>query len=374
MKKCLSLVLAMVLVFSLCSVALADTLKIGGIAPLTGPVANYGILCKEGIDLYVEEINAAGGVLGQQVEMVWMDDTHDAVEATNAYNQLISEGIVALMGPVTTTPTLAVAQVAVKDNRPMISPSATAYDVTTDRPNVFRTCFLDPFQAELLAQLAVNNLSAKNVAVLYDNTNDYSIGLMESFKAKAEALGATVVATESAVENDADYTPQLTKIADAAPDALLIAYYYESAALVLRQAQDVGLDCYMLGADGWADIQKQVEDAPELLEKAIYCDSFSPADDSAATVAFVDAFNKKYGKTPSGFNSLGYDTAHILLSAIEAAGKADDRQAIVDAMKATSIDGVGGHITFNDHNDPIKSAFMMGFKDGQPLLNTRIDP
>ncbi len=374
MKKTLSLILVLVLALGLCSAALADTIKIGGIAPLTGPVANYGILCREGMDLYVEELNAKGGLLGQQVEVTWMDDVHDATTATNAYNQLMSDGIVALMGPVTTTPTLAVAERAAQDGTPMISPSATAYDVTTGRPNVFRTCFLDPFQAELLAQLAAENLGAKKVAVLFDNTNDYSIGLCESFAKKAEALGLEVVAQEAAVEGDADYTPQLGKIADAQPDALLIAYYYESAALVLRQSQDVGLDCYMLGADGWADIQKQVEDAPELLEKAIYCDSFSPADTSPEAQSFVASFTAKYGKTPSGFNSLGYDTAKILLSAIEAAGTTEDKALIVEKMKATSLDCVGGHITFNDHNDPIKSAFMMGFKDGQPELNTRIDP
>lgn len=374
MKKMVSMVLAVMLVLAMGSQALADTIKIGGIAPLTGPVSVYGILCRDGIDLYVEEINAQGGILGQQVEVIWMDDTHDAVEAVNAYNQLVSEGIVALLGPVTTTPTLAVAQAAVKDGIPMITPSATAYDVTTDKPNVFRACFLDDFQAELLAQMAFETLGAKKVAVLYDNTNDYSIGLNEAFSKKAVSLGMEVVATEAAVEGDADYTPQLTKIAGAEPDALLIAYYYESAALVLRQAQDVGLDCAMVGADGWADIQKQLTDAPELLVNAIYCDSFSPADDSEAVKAFVAAFEAKFGRTPSGFNSLGYDTAHILLSAIEASGNASDKQAVVDAMKATDIQGVGGRITFNDHNDPIKSAFMMGFVDGEPSLKVRIDP
>lgn len=374
MKKVLSLVLVLALALGLSSVAFADTIKIGGIAPLTGPVSVYGILCREGIDLYVEELNAAGGLLGNQVEVSWMDDTHDAVEATNAYNQLVSDGIKALMGPVTTTPTLAVAARAAEDNMPMISPSATAYSVTDAGPNVFRTCFLDPYQGELLAKLSAESLGAKKVAALYDNTNDYSIGLYESFVQKAEELGLEVVAIESAVEGDADYTPQLSKIADTEPDAMFVCYYYETAALVLRQAVDVGLDCYMLGADGWTDIQKQLTDAPELLDKAIYCDSFSAEDTSEVAQAFVTSFTAKYGKSPAGFNALGYDTAKILFSAIEAAGDIEDKQAIVDAMKATELDCATGRITFNDHNDPIKSAFMMGFENGEPVLNTRIDP
>jgi branched-chain amino acid transport system substrate-binding protein len=374
MKKLVALSLALMLTLALSVTAAAETIKIGGIAPLTGPVSVYGILVHEGADLYIEEVNAAGGVLGKQVEIVWMDDTHDAVEASNAYNQLASEGVSAILGPVTTTPSLAVGPLTAKDNIVMLSPSATAYDVTSAGDNVFRTCFLDPYQAELLAVFSKDVLEAGKAAVLYDNTNDYSIGLYESFVAKAGELGIEIVAVEAPVENDADYSPQLIKIADAEPDAVFICYYYETAALVLRQAVDVGLNSYMLGADGWTDIQKQVEDAPELLDKAFYCDSFSTSDDSAVAQAFVKAFEEKYGKTAAGFNALGYDTAKILLAAIEAAGDAADRDAIKAAMKATSLDCATGHITFNDHNDPIKSAFIQGFENGVPYLKSRIDP
>jgi len=374
LKKSLALVTALLLIMGTFSVALADTVLIGAIAPLTGPVANYGLLVQAGAKLYEKQINAAGGLLGQQVEVRWMDDTHDAVEATNAYNQLVGEGIKALIGPVTTTPSLAVATRAAADNMPMISPSATAYDVTSAGPNVFRTCFLDPYQAELMAIYAAENLGAKVVAVLYDNTNDYSIGLSESFQAKAKALGLEVAAVEAAVENDADYTPQLSKIADAEPDATFVCYYYETAALVLRQAGDVGLDCYMMGADGWSSIETQLQDDLSLLNKAVYCDSFSEVDTGEATKAFVAAFIAEYGSAPSGFNALGYDTAHILFSAIEAAGSFDDKDAIIAAMKATDGDFATGHIRYDDHNDPIKSAYIMGFENGVPVLVARVDP
>jgi branched-chain amino acid transport system substrate-binding protein len=373
MKKVTCLVLALMLALGVAGTAMADTIKIGGIAPLTGPVAVYGLLVKDGVDLYVDELNANGGLLGNQVEMVWLDDTHDAVEAVNAYNQLVSEGISALIGPVTTTPTLAVATLAAQDNMPMITASATAYDVTSAGSNVFRACFLDPYQAELMAVYAHDELGAKKVAVLYDNTNDYSIGLNEAFVSKAQELGMEVVANESAVENGADYTPQLIKIADGEPDAVFICYYYETAALVLRQAVDVGLDSYMMGADGWTNIQEQLTDDPSLLDKAVYCDSFSASDDSPVAVAFVEAFQNKYGTAPAGFNALGYDAAKILFTAIENAGSFD-KDAVIAQMKATDLDCVTGHITFDDHNDPIKSAFVMGFKDGVPTLVKRIDP
>ena len=373
MKKIVSTLLVLALALGLCSAAMADTVKIGGIAPLTGAVSVYGLLVKDGVDLYVEEVNANGGVLGQQVEITWLDDIGDAVEATNAYNQLASSGICALIGPVTTTPTLAVGTRAAEDRMPMITASATAYDVTSAGDNIFRACFLDPYQAELMAQFAKENLEAAKVAVLYDNTNDYSIGLQEAFVAKAQELGMEVVASESAVEGDADYTPQLSKIADAEPDAVFICYYYETAALVLRQSVDVGLESWMLGADGWTNIQMQLEDDLSLLDKSAYCDGFSTEGGSEVTDAFVASFEAKYGTAPALFNALGYDAAKIMLTAIENAGTTE-AEAVIAQLKATDIEGVTGHITFNDHNDPIKSAFIKGFENGVPTVITRIDP
>lgn len=372
MKKLVSVLLVLVLALGTCVLAAAD-IKIGGIAPLTGAVSVYGLLVKGGVDLAVEEINANGGLLGEQIDLVWLDDTGDAVEATNAYNKLASEGIVALVGPVTTTPTLAVGTRAAEDNMPMITASATAYDVTSAGSNIFRACFLDPYQAELMAIYAHDNLSATKVAVLYDNTNDYSIGLQESFVTKAEELGMEVVANEAAVENDADYSPQLIKIADAEPDAVFVCYYYETASLVLRQAVDVGLEAYMMGADGWTDIQKQLEDDPSLLEKAAYCDSFSADSTDEVAAKFVAAFTEKNGNSPAGFNALGYDAAMIMFKAIENAGSTE-ADAIIAQLKATDMECATGHITFNDHNDPIKSAFIKGFDNGTPVLVARVDP
>ena len=373
MKKLITVALVFTMVLCMSVGALADSVKIGGISPLTGAVSVYGLLVKDGVDLCVEETNANGGLLGKQIEMTWMDDTGDAVEAVNAYGQLLSGGMEALIGAVTSAPTLAVGARAAADRMPMISASATAYDVTSAGDNIFRACFLDPYQAKLMAQFAAENLNAKKVAVLYDNSDDYSIGLYESFVEMAEELGMEVVATESAISEDADYTPQLSKIADAEPDAVFVCYYYQTAALMLRQSVDVGLDCWMLGADGWANIQDQVADDLALLDKAAYCDSFSEKDESEIVQSFVAAFEAKYGRGPAGFNALGYDTAKILFAAIEKAGSTD-REAVIAAMKATDLICVTGRITFDDHNDPIKSAFIKGFENGEPVLIARVDP
>ena len=375
MGKMVALMVALMMVFSCAALAEEDTIKIGGIAPLTGTVANYGLLVQNGVNTYIDEINENGGIDGKKVEIEWMDDTGDAVEATNAYNTLVSDGVAAVIGPVTTTPTLAVASLAAKDNMPMITASATAYAVTDAGSNVFRACFLDPYQAGIMAEYAVNSLGAKTAAILYDNTDSYFIGLYEGFTKKAEELGLEIVATETAASGDADYTAQLTKIADAEPDVVFVCYYYEDAALILRQAKnDVGIEATLIGADSWSGIGAQLEDEPTLLDGTAYCDSFYADDDDETVKSFVARFTDSHnGTAPQGFNALGYDAAKIMITAIANAGSTD-KDAIIAALKATDLDCATGHITFDDHNDPIKSVCVMGFENGQLKLLEKIAP
>ena len=375
MGKMVALMVALMMVFSCAAMAEEETIKVGGIAPLTGAVANYGLLVQNGVNTYIDEINENGGIDGKKVVIEWMDDTGDAVEATNAYNTLVSDGVVAIIGPVTTTPTLAVASLAAKDNMPMITASATAYAVTDAGSNVFRACFLDPYQAGIMAEYAVNSLGAKTAAILYDNTDSYFIGLYEGFTEKAKELGLEIVATETAASGDADYTAQLTKIADADPDVVFVCYYYEDAALILRQAKnDVGVEATLIGADSWSGIGAQLEDDPTLLDGTAYCDSFYADDDDETVKSFVARFTDSHnGTAPQGFNALGYDAAKIMLTAIANAGSTD-KDAIITALKATDLDCATGHITFDDHNDPIKSVCVMGFENGQLKLLEKIAP
>lgn len=353
----------------------ADVIKIGGLAPLTGDVKQYGEAVKEGVDLYVSQLNEAGGIDGKQVQVVWQDEKGDVTEAINAYNLLVeNEKVVAIIGDVTSKPTLAVAEEAAKIGIPMITASATAYDVTTDRPNVFRSCFLDPFQATTMANFAKEELNAQKVAVIYDNGNDYSVGLYEAFQAQVEANGMELVAAESSAETEVDFRALLTKIAQGEPDALYVAYYYTAAALVVQQATEMGMEVKFLGADGINGIEKSISDTAMLEEKFYYSDHFASDATDEAVVSFKEAFQAKYDKEVySAFNATGYDAALVLCEAIKNAGSTDYAQ-VVEAMKKTDVTGVTGKLTFDEHNDPIKSAFIMTFKDGQQTFVKRQDP
>lgn len=374
MKKFLAMVLALAMMLTMASAAMAETLKIGGIAPLTGAAASYGLEVQAGVNYAVEEINANGGLLGMQVEVIWRDDVHDPATSVNAYNEIVND-VVAFVGPVTTAPTIAVFNVAAQDGTPMITPSATAYEVTDGGNNLFRACFLDPYQAEIMAVFAKETLEASTAAIIYDNANDYTIGLTNSFKAKAAELGIEIVAEEVCVAGQADYSAQMSKIADAEPDVVYVAEYYEDTAVMLPLAYEAGLDeTPLLGPDGWTGLAAQVGDEVEYLQNCYYSDSFSNEAEGEVAKAFVSGFTASTGAAPAGFNALGYDAARLMLHAIEVAGSTD-AAAIVAALDATNYECATGVITFDDHNDPIKSVYVKSYnEDGSEKLVTRVDP
>lgn len=368
-RKIVTMLLCAALLMSLFVPAVADeTIKIGGLAPLTGDVATYGIAIKQGMDLYVKQLNQAGGIEinGEKklVEILWEDERGLVGDATAAYTKLVySENVAAILGDVTTTPTLAVAQMAAEDGIPMITASATAYEVTTDKPNVFRTCFLDPFQGSVMASFAKEVLSAQKVAVLYDNGDAYSTGLAESFSASAKDNGQSVVAYESASAADVDFKSQLTKIKAAQPDAVFLAYYYGPAALILTQADEIGLSSVkFLGADGIGGVEDLINDK-SLLTKMYYSDHFTSKVIGGKGEQFVAEYTAEYGAAPVvSFSATGYDAALVLCQAIQSAGSTDYAK-VVEALKATNVEAVTGNITFDAHNDPIKSAFILTYDE-----------
>lgn len=372
-KRILSLVCALAMLLSGASIALAegDVIKVGGLAPLTGDVAVYGIATQRGVDLYIEELNAAGGVLGKQVEIEWLDEKGDVTEALNAYNRLAGE-VVAIIGDVTSKPTIAVSELAAQDGIPMIAPPATAYDVTSAGENIFRACFLDPYQGQMMATFAAGKLGAKKVAVIYNNADDYSTGLAESFKAKAEELGAEVVAYESYATGDIDFKSQLTKISEAAPEAIFVPDYYNTVALIASQTREVGITAPLMGADGWDGVLGVVND-PALVEGYYFCNHYSTEDTDEVVQNFLKNYEAKYGETPNAFAALGYDAAKILFTAMETAGTTESA-AVVEAMKNTDLNGVTGNITFDDHRDPQKSVAICQFVNGEAKLVEKLKP
>lgn len=362
-RNWLSLFLVLVLGISLIApVALAeDTIKIGGIAVLSGDAAVYGQAVKKGVDLYISQLNEAGGIDGKKVEVIWEDDRGDAADGVNAFNKLVdNDGVVAIIGAVLTRVTKSVAEYAADIGIPMITASSTAYDITTDRPSVFRTCFLDPFQAVVMARYSKDEGYSK-IALMYDNGDDYSKGLYEAFIQEAAVQGLEIVATESATFTDVDFKTQLTNIKNANPEVVFLPYYGAQASLILTQADEIGLDVRFLGADGIADIVDNIANKA-LLASMTYSDHFSAQADSQMAKDFVENYKVAYNEEPTvSFSATGYDAALVLTEALKKGSY--EYADVAAAISATNIEAVSGKITFDEHNDPIKSAFIMTFDE-----------
>lgn len=348
----------------------AETIVIGGLAPLTGDAAQYGIAVNNGVKLAVEEINAAGGVLGKQVELIMYDDQHDPTAATTAYDRLVNEdNIVALVGAVTTAPTIAVAQKAAADGIPMITPTGTGAAITEIGPNIFRACFTDPFQGELMAHYALKELEAKTVAILYETGSDYSKGVAEAFEATAKELGLTITAKEAYQTGTTDFKAQLTKIKEGNPDVVMAPSYYGEAAMILGQARDLGITSKFVGPDGWDGLLNQIDKSNvQALNGAYYCTQFPFNEPGTELKRVMDAYTAEFGdEYLNMFAMLGYEAMHMMAAAIENAGNTDS-DAIVEAMHNLVFEGLAGPISFKGGNDPERATFIIQFEDGKEKL------
>lgn len=351
----------------------SDTIRIGGLAPLTGDAASYGVAVNNAIQMAVEDINANGGIDGKQIEYIYYDEKGDTTEATNAYNKLVQDDkVVAIIGDVTTKPTLAVAQTSQQDNIPIITATATAAEVTLTGPNIFRACFTDPFQGELMASYASEKLGATKVAVLSDMADDYSSGIAEAFVAKAEELGMQVVADEKYQDGDVDFKSQLTNIKSQNPDVLFLPVYYEDLRLISAQAKEVGVTAQLCGADGWDSVLTDNFDS-SVLDGGVFCSQYSTESTDERVQSFISAYKEKYEMDPNMFAVLAYDATNMMAQAISDAGSTDS-QAIIDAMAALEYDGLTGHMTFDEDRNPQKSAVIVSIQDNAYKFVENYDP
>lgn len=351
----------------------SDTIRIGGLAPLTGDAASYGVAVNNAIQMAVEDINANGGIDGKQIEYIYYDEKGDTTEATNAYNKLVQDDkVVAIIGDVTTKPTLAVAQTSQQDNIPIITATATAAEVTLTGPNIFRACFTDPFQGELMASYASEKLGATKVAVLSDMADDYSSGIAEAFVAKAEELGMQVVADEKYQDGDVDFKSQLTNIKGQNPDVLFLPVYYEDLRLISAQAKEVGVTAQLCGADGWDSVLTDNFDS-SVLNGGVFCSQYSTESTDERVQSFISAYKEKYEMDPNMFAVLAYDATNMMAQAISDAGSTDS-QAIIDAMAALEYDGLTGHMTFDEDRNPKKSAVIVSIQDNAYKFVENYDP
>lgn len=356
------------------------TITIGLLANTSGANAQYGIAVRNGAMLYIDQVNAAGGVNGKQIKVIEYDDKGAADESVTNFNRMVGEGITALVGSVLTAPTIAVADESFAINMPQISASATAAGVTVLDPNdpeggirtnVFRSCFIDPFQGQKMADYAADKMGAKTAAVIFKTGEDYSKGLADAFVAECAVKGITVTAQEGYAEGDKDFKAQLTRIAGTNPDVIFAPNYYEDVGMIITQARQIGITATFLGGDGWAGIKDYASAAD--LEGSAYCSGYG----AGADPKFESDYEAKYGVKITGmFEPLGYDAALILINALgEAekqnltAGTDEYKQAVIDAMKGTKgLKGLTGTFEFDAYNNPIKSASMMKLQSGEEVF------
>lgn len=380
-KKTLSIVAIMcvlTLLFTGCGSKKASSdeskeIKVGGLAPLTGNVSVYGISASNGTKLAFDEVNKDGGVLGKKIKFIIEDEKGDATEAVNAYNKLANnEEVVAVIGDITSKPAAAVANASQKEKIPVITPTATAANVTTYGENVFRACFLDPFQGSVMAKFAKEKLSAKTAAIVYNTGDDYSSGVAEAFKKAFEKAGGKVVAYEGYGATDKDFKAQLTKIKGQSPDVLMIPDYYNTVALIAAQIKEVGLKTVLLGSDGWDGVLGAVQDTA-LVEGAYFSNHYSPMDTDSDVQNFIKNYKAKFNEDPNALSALGYDAAKILIAAIEKA-KSTDKNKVIKALKGIEIKGVTGKITFDENRNPIKSVTVLKVKSGKVEVFEKMNP
>lgn len=368
MKKITGAALVIAAVMSLfvsCGNKSAAGIKIGGVAPLSGAVAVYGVECKNGIDLAVKEINAAGGINGQMVEFICEDDEGDAAKSVSAYKKLITKDKTRLIiGSLTSGCTIAITSQAQANKVVQIAPAATAPAVTDAGNFIFRCCFIDPFQGRVGGKFSYENLGAKTAAILYDIGNDYSVGLMENFVSEFSNLGGTVVASESYGTGEKDFNAIITKVKAANPDVVYLPDYYSTVALIAKQLRAQGVNTPIVGADGWDGL---TENAGDEVLNGYYSNHYAEDSDAPAVQKFVKNFEAQYNKKPNAFAALGYDSMYMLKDAILAAGTTDAVK-VRDALEQTDADYVTGHIVFDEKRNPIKSAVMVKMiKDGDKL-------
>ena len=359
----------------LCAIALASCtgarsdsgseIVIGEFGSLTGTTATFGISTKNGIDMAIDAINKSGGLLGKQVRVMVEDDQGKPEEAQTVVTKLITKDqVIAVLGEVASSRTMAAAPVAQQNGIPLISPSSTNPKVTQTGDYIFRVCFIDPFQGLVMAKFATNTLKVKNVAVLRDIKNDYSVGLAGVFIENFKSMGGNVVANESYSEGDTDFSAQLTSIKARNPQAVFLPGYYTEVGLVVRQAKKLGLTVPFMGGDGW-DSPRLIEIGGDALNGSYYSNHFSVSDPSPAIQKFVSDYKARYGETPDALAGLGFDAASILFDAIKRANSTDGAK-IRDAIAQTKdFPGVTGKITLDKDRNAVKPAVVLQVKEGK---------
>ena len=348
-----------------------EVFKIGGIGPVTGAAAVYGLAVKNGAQIAVDEINADGGINGYQIEFNFQDDEHDAEKSVNAYNTLKDWGMQVLMGTVTSAPCVAVADKTNADNMFQITPSGSSVECAQN-PNVFRVCFSDPDQGAASATYIAENKLAEKIAVIYDSSDVYSSGIYEKFAAEAANQGLEIVDAEAfTADSNKDFSTQLQKAKDAGADLVFLPIYYTEASLILKQADTMGYAPKFFGCDGMDGILQVENFDTKLAEGLMLLTPFAADAQDELTQKFVTSYKENYGETPIQFAADAYDAIYAIKAAMEEAditpetSVSDTCDKMKEAMLKIKVNGLTGEdMTWTEDGEPHKAPKAVKVVDG----------
>lgn len=341
---------------------IGKTLKIGFNFEETGDVASYGTAEQKGAKLAVDEINKADGVDGKQIEVTDKDNKSELSEASTVSTNLVTQAKVnTIIGPATSGGTGAAITNAAKASVPLVTPSGTQDDLTKGQDYLFRATFIDSFQGKILSKYVTDNLKAKKVVLYYDNSSDYAKGMAKAFQ---EEYKGEIVATETFASKDTDFQAALTKFKGKDFDALVVPGYYTEAGKIVNQARGIGIDKPIVGGDGFNSEEFISQATPAAATNVYYVSGYSTSGDMTAKAKkFLEAYKAKYNEEPSMFSALAYDSVYMVAEASKGAKNSVDIKENLAKLK--DFEGVTGSITMDKNHNPVKSALMIGLKDGK---------
>lgn len=348
---------------------------------MTGSEATFGQSTYNGIQLAIDELKAAGWLQegpakGRTIEVVNYDTGGKTQDAGTAVTRLITEDqVVAVLGEVASSLSIAGGRVAQQLGVPMISPSSTNVQVTQIGDKIFRVCFIDSFQGYVAARFLRDNLKLDKVAVLFDQQQAYSKGLKDDFAKAFKELGGTIVSEQAFTGGDQDFTAQLTTIRSAKPQAIYVPGYYTDVGNIAIQARKLGIgrDVPLVGGDGW-DSVKLAEIGGEAIEGSYYSNHYSPDQPSPEVVAFVETYSKRFGQVPDGLAALGYDATKLLFAAMTRARSLSGEDLAAAIAATRDFRGVTGTISIDENRNASKAAVVVQMKDGKPVFVASVEP
>lgn len=352
----------------------ADEIPVGMVAPLTGAVAEWGEAMRNGAIMAIEEINAEGGVLGKPLRLFVENNNSIPTESSKLYESLVNDRkVVTVIGEIQSKATMNMGPLASRNQVPLLTPGSTSDELT--RPEydwVYRVCFKDSFQGDVIAKFAVQQLGAKRVAIIYNQQDDYSTGLAQNARRVVKELGAEVIEDVAYSTGDTDFKAILNRVARADVQAVLATGYYREMGTMIRQARQVGITVPFVGGDGWSASQF-LEIGGEALNGCFYSDHFVHDTQEPNARRFVDGYREKFKVLPNSMAPLGYDAVYVLKAAIEKAQSTDPAK-IREALAKVEITGVTGKLKMGPDRSMIKPAVMVRIEDGKIFYHATVDP